>query len=115
MVTIRCRPGYFQLTITASYHTFVLTIARSAIEYGLKQSKNELGWADFRVTYPQIEKWWEIICSAYLLVSLHSEQLLKLPPQSQSEFVSHPQWDHGNGWKNILNNLRQGNSTVYLI
>jgi len=82
---------------------------RTWVEYGLKQSKNELGWADFRVTHsPQIEKWWEIICSAYLLVSLHSEQLLKLPPQSQSEFASHPQWDHGNGWKNILNNLRQG-------
>ncbi len=89
---------------------------RTWVEYGLKQSKNELSWADIRVThYPQIEKGWEIICSAYLLVSLHSEQLLKLPPQSQSEFASHPQSDHGNGWKNILNNLRQGNSTVYLI
>jgi SRSO17 transposase len=29
------------------------------VEYGLKQSKNELGWADFRVTdYTQIQKWW---------------------------------------------------------
>jgi SRSO17 transposase len=83
---------------------------RTWVEYGLKQNKNELSWADIRVThYPQIEKGWEIICSAYLLVSLHSEQLLKLPPQSQSEFASHPQWEHGNGWKNILNNLRQGN------
>ena len=80
---------------------------RTWVEYGLKQSKNELGWADFRVTnYPQIDKWWEIICSAYLLVSLHSEQLLKLPPQSQSNFASHPWWDNGNGWNNILNNLR---------
>jgi SRSO17 transposase len=58
---------------------------RTWVEYGLKQSKNELGWADFRLThYSQIEKWWEIICSAYLLVSLHSEQLLKLPPQKDS-------------------------------
>lgn len=31
---------------------------RNWIEYGLKQSKNELGWADFRVTnYAQVEKW----------------------------------------------------------
>lgn len=46
---------------------------RTWIEYGLKQSKNELGWADFRVTdYAQIEKWWEIVCSVYLLVSLHA-------------------------------------------
>ena len=80
---------------------------RTWVEYGLKQSKNELGWADFRLTnYPPIEKWWEIIFSAYLMVSLHSEQLLKLPPQSESNFSSHPGWDKGKGWKNILNNLR---------
>ncbi len=80
---------------------------RTWVEYGLKQSKNELGWADFRVThYPQIEKWWEMICSAYLLVSLHSEQLLKSPPQSTSKFALHPWWNNGNGWNDILNNLR---------
>ncbi|WP_017313936.1 IS701 family transposase [Mastigocladopsis repens] len=80
---------------------------RTWVEYGLKQSKNELGWADFRLTnYPQIQKWWEIVFSAYLLVSLHSEQLLKFPPQSESNFSSHPWWDQGNGWNNILNNLR---------
>lgn len=80
---------------------------RTWVEYGLKQSKNELGWADFRVTdYSQIEKWWEIVCNAYLMVSLHSEQLLKLPPQSESNFSSHPWWDNGNGWNKILNNLR---------
>jgi len=45
---------------------------RNWVEYGLKQSKNELGWADFRMTsYAQIERWWEIVMSAYLLVSLH--------------------------------------------
>ena len=43
---------------------------RNWVEYGLKQSKNELGWADFRVTdYCQIQKWWEIVMSAYLLVN----------------------------------------------
>jgi len=49
---------------------------RNWVEYGLKQSKNELGWADFRMTsYAQIERWWEIVMSAYLLVSLHTSLL----------------------------------------
>ena len=43
---------------------------RTWVEYGLKPSKNELGWADFRVTnYAFIEKWWEIVVTAYLMVS----------------------------------------------
>lgn len=80
---------------------------RTGVEYGLKQSKNELGWADFRMTnYDQIERWWEMICSAYLMVSLHSEQMRSSPPQSQSRLADHPWWDDGKGWKNILNNLR---------
>jgi len=79
------------------------------VEYGLKQSKNELGWADYRLThYPDIERWWEIICSTYLMVSLHSDQMRSSPPisKSKSKFASHPRWDDGKGWKNILNNLR---------
>jgi len=39
--------------------------------------------ADFRVTnYFQIEKWWEIVMSAYLMVSLHSEVLIPTPDNS---------------------------------
>jgi SRSO17 transposase len=39
---------------------------RNWVEYELKQSKNELRWADFRVTeYKKIEKWWELVMSAY--------------------------------------------------
>jgi hypothetical protein len=80
----------------------------------LKQSKNELGWADFRVTeYSRIEKWWEIVMSAYLMISLQSEQLnkqeeanLSLGKSTQEEIKKHPFWDEGKGWKNILNNLR---------
>lgn len=80
---------------------------RTWVEYGLKQSKNELGWADFRLThYPDIERCWEIVCSAYLMVSLHSEQMQVSLPKQESKFASHPWWDNGNGWKNILNNLR---------
>jgi hypothetical protein len=73
----------------------------------LKQSKNELGWADYRFTrYQDIERWWEIICSSYLMVSLHSEQMHSSPPSSPSKLAEHPWWDDGKGWKNILNNLR---------
>jgi SRSO17 transposase len=82
---------------------------RTWVEYGLKQSKNELGWADYRLTrYRDIERWWEIVCSTYLMVSLHSDQLRSAPPESKSKskFASHPWWDDGKGWKNILNNLR---------
>src|SRR6266487_668117 len=42
---------------------------RTWIEYGFKHAKNELGWADFRVTdYASIERWWELIssCTGYL-------------------------------------------------
>jgi SRSO17 transposase len=88
---------------------------RNWVEYGLKQSKNELGWADFRVTdYSQIQKWWEIIMSAYLLVSLHSQVLNnqpklginKLTDPVVAKFREHDWWDKGSGWKNLLNNLR---------
>ena len=88
---------------------------RNWVEYGLKQSKNELGWADFRLTsYPDIEKWWEIVCSAYLLVSLHAQALLTLnqPLASISStglgllLSEHDQWNDKAGWKNLLNNLR---------
>ena len=85
---------------------------RNWVEYGLKQSKNELGWADFRVTdYSRIEKWWEIVMSAYLMVSLQSEQLNEpreatLSLAKTAEMKKHPGWNGGKGWKNILNNLR---------
>ncbi|GHP00142.1 hypothetical protein KSF_101890 [Reticulibacter mediterranei] len=46
---------------------------RTWIEYGFKQSKNELGWADYRVTdYASIERWWELVFCAYTLVSWKS-------------------------------------------
>lgn len=88
---------------------------RNWVEYGLKQSKDELGWADFRMTdYSQIQKWWEVVMSAYLMVSLHTNPL---SPDLTSKlddsiapivkrFDSHAQWNQGTGWKNTLNNLR---------
>ena len=88
---------------------------RTWIEYGLKQSKNELGWADYRLTdYPEIEQWWEIVYSAYLMVSLQSEvfrdaDLEKTDSPSNlclDKFQQHSWWDKEKGWKNVLNNLR---------
>jgi len=36
----------------------------------------ELGWADFRVTdYSSIERWWEVVLSAYLLIMTGVTQL----------------------------------------
>lgn len=79
---------------------------RTWIEYGLKQSKNELGWADFRVTnYSQIEKWWEIVMSAYLMVSVHSDRLNQSLSSIPDKFIEHELWDFKKGWKNLLNNL----------
>ena len=48
---------------------------RNWVEYGLKQSKNELGWADRFTDYSQISQWWEIVMSAYLMFSLHAQVL----------------------------------------
>jgi SRSO17 transposase len=89
---------------------------RTWVEYGFRQVKQELGWTDYRFTkFEQVEKWWELIFSAYLMVSLSSQALLSLtqPPPAQSQrkalvnkFANHHQWNHTNGWKNCLNNLR---------
>jgi SRSO17 transposase len=91
---------------------------RTWVEYGLRQSKNELGWADFRMTdYVDIEKWWEMVCSAYLMVSLQNSCFKpeKVEESKSSKgredkllalFTSHPEWNEKEGWKNGLNNLR---------
>ena len=89
---------------------------QTLVEYGFRQCKQELGWTDYRFTsFKDIEKWWEIICSAYTMVSLNSQPFLCLNQQKTSQvdqkdksvdFSIHPQWDCGSGWKNTLNNLR---------
>jgi SRSO17 transposase len=94
---------------------------RNWIEYGFKQVKNELGWADFRLTnYQSIERWWEIIFSTYLLVSIQATYFQfnhQSSTTSTLEFSScsnanlalysqHPYWESGTTWKSALNNLR---------
>lgn len=87
---------------------------RNWVEYAFNQSKNERGWSDFRfLNYPSIEKWWEIVSSAYFLVSLFTQPWQEsekttdgLGKQVAKYFAKHPQWDTGEGWKSVLNNLR---------
>ena len=93
---------------------------RTWIEYGFKQIKNELGWADYRLTeYTAIERWWKVVSSAYMMVSLQSEVLKegrskaawqedarKASGVEVKRFQEHKWWDEKKGWKNLLNNLR---------
>lgn len=93
--------------------------SRNWVEYALNMSKNELGWADFRLScYENVEKWWEIVSSAYLLISLFTPPwknsaplLVETSAKPVTEYlVQHPDWDYRTGWKNFLNNLRLINS-----
>ena len=80
---------------------------RMWIEYGFKQSKSELGWADFRVThYEQIQKWWELIMSAYLMICLHSKSFNSAVAPISETFQEHELWDSGKGGKSLLNNIQ---------
>ena len=89
---------------------------RTWVEYGLRQCKQELGWTDYRLTkYAQIEKWWELIMSAYLLISFNTQPFLSLNSsnsqncriyQANVDCAAHEQWNQSGGWKNVLNNFR---------
>ena len=89
---------------------------RTWVEYGFRQCKQELGWTDYRFTnFQDIEKWWEIIFSGYLMISLNTQVFLSLNSsvspdfavsKSNIDWTSHPQWNHQTGWKNVLNNIR---------
>lgn len=105
---------------------------RGWVEYGYKQSKQELGWCDFRLTdYKEIERWWEMVFSSYLMVSLQAFELKEekereeaLQKESQKKgkskqanseekpmvkkanYKEHEWWDSEKGWKRTLKNLR---------
>jgi hypothetical protein len=109
---------------------------RTWIEYGFRQSQQELGWTDFRVTsYPAIERWWEMVYSAYLMVSLQAEVFIgplpvlspgdleaaayttggqeapcraeDITPEAPALALRQHTWGNaGKGWKHALNNLR---------
>jgi len=108
------KKGKITSTIASEYSL------RNWIEYAFKQVKNELGWADFRVTdYHSIERWWELVMSSYLLVSIQANyfQLETVSSDSHTQdstvkfsvsfsFSQHPWWESGQTWKSSLNNLR---------
>lgn len=88
---------------------------RTWVEYGFRQVKQELGWTDYHFTkFEQIEKWWELILSTYLMVSLTNLSWVGLNPSEpdyqreklEASCSKHQHWNHDNGWKNTLNNLR---------
>jgi len=80
---------------------------RAYEEQGFRNSKNELGWADFRLTnYKDIQKWWELVMSAYLMVCLHHNTFNPSVAPIPDAYQQHSLWDSGQGWKNILNNLQ---------
>jgi hypothetical protein len=88
---------------------------RTWVEYGFRQCKQELGWTDYRFTkFKEVEKWWKIIMSAYLMISFNTEVFLSLnsseldnkSSQMIPKLASHPEWNHQTGWKNVLNNFR---------
>ena len=87
-------------------------------EYGFRQCKQELGWTNYRFTnFEQINRWWEIIFSAYWMVSSHCSIFRDLNPsqalsdsnlrsqESIADYTFHPQWSN-KGWKTTLNNFR---------
>ncbi|HEY1388056.1 MAG TPA: IS701 family transposase [Ktedonobacterales bacterium] len=107
-------PGKIEETVG---NTFGL---RTWIEYGFKHAKDELGWVDYRLTDAQsIERWWELVMCAYLLVSLQAPALAASPAGSADalapiapralpadEVRQHPAWTDDASWKHRLTNLR---------
>jgi len=98
---------------------------RTWIEYGFKQAKDDLGWADDRVTeYDAIARWWELVRSASTWVRLQTADVAALahlapPPDASSTapqpslpgavgpLETHPAWDMRTGWKHHLNTWRR--------
>jgi len=86
---------------------------RTWMEYGFTHAKDELGWADDRLTdAAAMARWWEIVRCAATVVRLQSPDLaqpeaaLTADETPTTPIQTHPQWDHGQGWKPQLNNLR---------
>jgi len=94
-----------------------------------------LGWSDYRLTnYSSIERWWEIVFSAYLLVSLQASnfQLLAAHPvKSQPQhpaapsqldtsqltlpWKQHPWWENGMTQEKFPQQFKIAHSTLYFL
>jgi hypothetical protein len=102
-------------------------ICNQTIEYGCKQAKDELGWADDRLTdAASMERWWEVVMCAYLLVSVQAPVFALAPadtapadtahpgnsPALTSSYAppdppaQHPAWTEDATWTHRLTNLR---------
>lgn len=84
---------------------------RTWVEYGFKQCKDKLGWADYRMThYEQIERWWEIVSSAYPMVSLQFQGLDSnrdvMTEPLLEKFQAHFYWQSSSSWTSRLHNLQ---------
>lgn len=88
---------------------------RTWVEYGFRQCKQELGWTDYRLTKAEdILKWWEIINSAYWMISKNTKILKDLQKSKEKSSVqkkeerqiNHENWRECNSWKNTLINYR---------
>jgi hypothetical protein len=49
--------------------------------------------------------WWEIVMSAYLLVTFHSDRFNDAVALVPKKLQEHELWDSNKGWKNLLNNI----------
>jgi hypothetical protein len=80
---------------------------RTWMEYGRKQARDAVGWANFcRTGDARIEKGGELVMSALLMVRLLAAQFNASCPLVHQQLVQHPCWDNQRGWKTLLNNLR---------
>src|SRR5260221_3522 len=89
---------------------------RTWIEYGFKHAKDELRWADYRLTDAHsIARWWELVMCAYLLVSLQAPALAVAPADEPAAMPAsrtpaharqHAAWTEDASWKHRLTNLR---------
>ena len=88
---------------------------RTWIEYGFRQCKQELGWTDYILRNSEdILKWWEIINSAYWMVSLNTKKISQLwkkediseLKKGESISLLHPNFKNNNSWKSTLTNYR---------
>ena len=88
---------------------------RTWVEYGFRQCKQELGWTDYRLTKAEdILKWWEIINSAYWMISMSTKPLTDLgkirekssEQKEENRQINHEDWRECNSWKNTLINYR---------
>ena len=81
----------------------------------LDNVNKKLGWTDYRLTKAEnILNWWEIINSAYWMISMSTKPLTGLEKiraksseqKQENKQINHDDWRECNSWKNTLVNYR---------